>query len=546
MNDIELAEAISAEVGLHYKRGRSNCQVLPLHSLLCFRSLASVICAVFGVPLGLGNNLDSRIEALLSAAELGKPEIYRLRELRNNGNLGAHPEDNPNTDFLRLALASDRAARELIKSVYALRVGPVPDDLVTVDVATDELQRIGYQATFERDIDSMYRAGLYLQSRATQASQNGSGIIRSDGFMASAVQDIDQAIFWFKHAAEGGHVEAMYQYGLYRSRHGVQAIDPLYAHQEGERYLFRAGELGNADALFEMGNLFYEGSRLHGQDMDQARGYYERAAELNHPGALAQLGYMYSHGVGCEANLSTAAQYSLRSAEAGFPQGQYNASQLYRRGDGVEQDLAKSLEWLEKSVAQQYRPAQLQLAQLITEGYVTDRPGYDPMALLEASWEAPDLRSRALLSIAKLSASQQGLKSMIRAANEIQQAYELALDEGDNWGVADSCRQLGKMIAASLRGEGPNRVPDRDLQMPYLFACCLFDADGVPLARKATFMDRYQELISKVATGDAGAANQLSDFLIRMACIPSPSKGSVSSTTQRNRNKRAKRKQSRR
>lgn len=540
MNDIELAQAISPEVGLHYKRGRSNCKVLPLHSLLCFRSLASVICAVFGVPLGLGNNLDSRIEALLGAAELGKPDIYRLRELRNNGNLGAHPEDNPQMDFPRLALASEKAARELIKSVHAIKVGAVPHDLVIVDVATDELQRIGYQAAFERDVDSMYRAGLYLQERAEKASQNGSGIIRSDGFKANAAQDIDQAIFWFKHAAEGGHVEAMFQYGLYRASNTIEPVDPLYAQQEGERFLFRAGELGSADALFEMGNLFYDGSRLHEQDMDQARLYYERAAELNHPGALAQLGYMYSYGVGCEANAQTAAQYSLRSAEAGFPQGQYNASQLYRSGAGLDQDLDKSLEWLEMSVSQEYRPAQLMLAQLIIEGYVSDRPEYDPMVLLQSSLQAPDLRSRAFLSMAKLSQVDQGLKSLIAAADQIQQAYELALVEGDKWDTAEPCRKLGKMIATRLRVLPRERGPDPELEMAYLLACGLFDAEGVPLAKRAQFINRYQELIGLAAKGLPGATQRAADYLIAKACIQSPFRSDSPKANQKKPNKRKK------
>tara|TARA_Y100000296_G_scaffold87152_1_gene130108 strand:+ start:438 stop:2093 length:1656 start_codon:yes stop_codon:yes gene_type:complete len=539
MNDIELAEAISPEIGLHYKSGRSNCQVLPLHSLVCFRSLASVICDEFGVPLGLGNSLDARIEALLSAAELGKPDIYRLRELRNNGNLGAHPEDSPQTDFLRLAQASDKAAQALIKSVYALRVGPVPRDLVTVDVATDELQRIGYQATFDRDVDSMYRAGLYLQSRATSASQTGSGAIRSDGFLLSTAQDIDQAIFWFKHAAQAGHVEAMYQYGFYRSRNRIDVVDPLYAQQEGERFLFRAGEEGNADALYEVGNLYYDGSNLHDKDLVQAREYYERAAELNHPGALGQLGYMYSYGVGCEANLSTAAHFILRSAEAGFPQGQYNAAQIYFSGKGVNQEVDKALEWLERSVAQDYRLAQLQLAQLLVEDQVT-APDYDPMDLLQSSLQAPDLRPQALLTMAKLMFAEQSLKSWVLAANQIQEAYELALEEDQPSVQLDYCKKLGKEIAAKLRNVTPGKMADQDLEFAHLSACCLFDANGVPLPKRADFNDRLQELVGKLATNVPGASEQLGQFFLQRSCLRPGSTAKAQTTAPGSQSKRPK------
>jgi len=120
MNDIEIALQVSAEVGLHYEQGRANSRVLPEHSLKCFRSLASVICHFLDNHLSLTMKLDDNIYAIETSRLLKKPDIYRLHALRLNGNKGVHPEACPETDFLSLASESEKAALDLIKTLYKL------------------------------------------------------------------------------------------------------------------------------------------------------------------------------------------------------------------------------------------------------------------------------------------------------------------------------------------------------------------------------------------------------------------------------------------
>jgi hypothetical protein len=155
MNDIEIARQISPEVGLHYEQGRANSRVLSEHSLKCFRSLASVICHYLDNRLSLTMKLDDNIHAIKTSRLLKTPDIYRLHVLRLNGNKGVHSEACPETDFLRLASESEKAALDLIKTLYKLDTGEDSTDLEIADVASNELQRICYKAMFEQDVDAM-------------------------------------------------------------------------------------------------------------------------------------------------------------------------------------------------------------------------------------------------------------------------------------------------------------------------------------------------------------------------------------------------------
>lgn len=493
MNDIQIAEAISSKIGLHYKEGRSNCRILPKYALTCFRTLASVICDLIAGEDGPKGKLEVRIDLMLDAKLLDKSTAYRLHELRNNGNKGTHPDQYPNADFDELASSSETAAVKLIAALYRSRVSKLPEDIEIADVASTELHRLGYLAMFERDVDAMYRAGLYLQQRAENDSKVGSGFIRPDGYMVTSEQDIEQAMLWFKCAAKEGHVDAMYQYGLYRSKSKAVPEDPNYVRQDGERYLFLASEEGNADALCANGDLYRYGSALHDKDLSMAIEYYEKAAAQKHPVAMATLGYMYSKGEGCEPDAEAAAQMSLRAAEAGYPQGQFNVCQHYLKGDGIELNAEKGYAWLDAAADQGYQPAQLLIAQLMIIGM--EWPKYDARDLLQSAAQESYLRSRVLLSLSKFERKQsKGLQSWVLAANYLQQCYALVVDEEDCHDIKDEVMALARTVVERLRAHIKMVGTQKD--SADLLACCMFHASGVPLTdeEKRQFFREFTEI----------------------------------------------------
>tara|TARA_R110001592_G_scaffold89644_5_gene263512 strand:+ start:299 stop:1870 length:1572 start_codon:yes stop_codon:yes gene_type:complete len=522
MNDIQIAEAITPQIGLHYKEGRSNCRILPKYALTCFRTLASVLCDLIAGEDGPKGTLEGRIDQMFAEKLLDKSTAYRLHELRNNGNKGTHPEQYPNANFDELASSSETAAIKLIEWLYKSRGGKLPEDIEIADVASTELHRLGYLAMFGRDVDAMYRAGLYLQQRAENDSKVGSGVIRPDGYMVTSEQDIEQAMLWFKCAAKEGHVDAMYQYGLYRSQSKVVPEDPIYARQDGERYLFLASEQGNADALCASGDLYRHGSALHDKDLSMAIEYYEKAAVQKHPVAMATLGYMYSQGEGCEPNAEAAAQMSLRAAEAGYPQGQYNVCQHYLKGDGIELDAKKGYAWLDAAADQGYQPAQLLIAQLMIQG--EEWPKYDAHDLFQSAAQEPYLRSRVLFSLSKLEREQsKGLESWLNTASYLQKCYALVVDEKDCHGIKDEVIASSKTVVGRLRTHVQMVGPQQDGSD--LLACCLFHASGVPLTEpeKLQFYSELSDIAVQAAADRVAGIDKGMDksqqFLLRRACI---------------------------
>ena len=61
------------------------------------------------------------------------------------------------------------------------------------------------------------------------------------------------------------------------------------------------------------------------KDMSAAVKWYERAAALNDPSAMPQLGYYYKMGIGGTKDEKRAAGYTLRAAQAGSCTAAYNA-----------------------------------------------------------------------------------------------------------------------------------------------------------------------------------------------------------------------------
>ena len=68
--------------------------------------------------------------------------------------------------------------------------------------------------------------------------------------------------------------------------------------------------------IYFKGEIFYYG-RLGYVDYEQARVWYEKAAEQGEGSAMFSLGYMYANELLGESDYSTAAEWYRKAAEAG-------------------------------------------------------------------------------------------------------------------------------------------------------------------------------------------------------------------------------------
>ena len=117
---------------------------------------------------------------------------------------------------------------------------------------------------------------------------------------------------------------------------------------EAKRYFKRAADLGNTDAMNEMGYLYEAG---HGVPTDyvHARIWYQKAADLGNAGAMLSLGGLYDNGLGVEQDYALACPWYQKAADSGNTIAMLNLGYYYEHGLGVEQDYVQARTWYRKA-----------------------------------------------------------------------------------------------------------------------------------------------------------------------------------------------------
>ncbi|MCP4006364.1 MAG: sel1 repeat family protein [bacterium] len=85
------------------------------------------------------------------------------------------------------------------------------------------------------------------------------------------------------------------------------------------------------------------------RDVDEARRWYRKAAEVHHPEALFGLAEIYSNGTGVEKDPGEAMHLYLLAAGQGHPRAQYQYGIGLLDGVGAEVDLIQAHKWLNLS-----------------------------------------------------------------------------------------------------------------------------------------------------------------------------------------------------
>lgn len=116
--------------------------------------------------------------------------------------------------------------------------------------------------------------------------------------------DYTEAVYWYRKAAEKGHIEAMYS----------------------------------------LGNCYYHGKGVT-RNYNKAKDLYERAAELGHMGAQFNLGRCYKKGFGTPVNYIEAFAWFLKAAEQGYALAQNNVAVCYEQGIGVPVSEDNAVKW---------------------------------------------------------------------------------------------------------------------------------------------------------------------------------------------------------
>ncbi len=176
-------------------------------------------------------------------------------------------------------------------------------------------------------------------------------------------QEYEQAVEYFRKAAEQGHTDAQFYLGYcYENGQGV-AQD----YMEAVKWYKKAAEQGDADAQFNLG-VCYDNGRGVAQDYKEAVKWYREAAEQGDASAQCNLGYCYKNGQGVTQDYNEAVKWYRKAAEQGDADAQCNLGYCYDIGQGVAKDYNEAVKWYCKATEQRNARAQNNLGDCYENG----------------------------------------------------------------------------------------------------------------------------------------------------------------------------------
>jgi hypothetical protein len=163
--------------------------------------------------------------------------------------------------------------------------------------------------------------------------------VAGSGATAAVVKDTNPRVAWAAlESDQEVQLASLAQQGDTRSMLGLaymrlNSVDPRYAPDKAAEFLERAATAGSAEAQFELAQLFEKGLGVP-QDFDRALALYNQSAEQGFADALNDLGFIYYQGglnITRDPNLGL--EYFQKAADARHPQAMFNVAALI--DDGV-------------------------------------------------------------------------------------------------------------------------------------------------------------------------------------------------------------------
>lgn len=192
----------------------------------------------------------------------------------------------------------------------------------------------------------------------------------------------------------------------------VQAAE-LWTEIYNERLV--AAKQGSAEAQFEVGAMLENGRGVTA-DRDQARKWYQKAADQNHSRAVQaiarmkdntrrlnmiekqaeaddveaqyKLGTMYLTGTGTAVDLKQSEQWLTRAAKKGHTKAQFKLGHLHYVELAEDGDMNTAFEWFSKAADSDYPPAYYYLGDMYATGSSVDRDYYKARNWYEKAREA--------------------------------------------------------------------------------------------------------------------------------------------------------------
>lgn len=206
---------------------------------------------------------------------------------------------------------------------------------------------IAYRDGSDGPPKNLVEAFKWFQLSALQgnkAAQFNLGMMYDNG--RGVRQDYAKAVNWYRKAIDQGSVTAKYRLAYhYFYGFGIPK-NPVKASELYEQAKARTG-FANEFALAH----YQEGSE------PEAVRWIRFVAEQGDADALFNLAIMYYNGQGVPQDYVEAVKWFSKAAEQGVPEAQYNLGLMYFNGQGVPQDYVEAHFWSNLAAAQGYKEA---------------------------------------------------------------------------------------------------------------------------------------------------------------------------------------------
>lgn len=136
--------------------------------------------------------------------------------------------------------------------------------------------------------------------------------------------------------------------------------------------LNEAKERQNSEAMYELGNCYFEGLGEKGSEQ-QAFLLYKSAAQLGHRDAMNNLADMYLNGEGTEVDEQQALIWFKKAAQLGVAEAMFTLGMMYEKGLGTECDESQAFYYYTCSAEQQDGEAMYRIGMIYFSGELGQR-----------------------------------------------------------------------------------------------------------------------------------------------------------------------------
>lgn len=162
-----------------------------------------------------------------------------------------------------------------------------------------------------------------------------------------AAGDIDEAVTYFRKAANLGAGEAAHEIGVIGRR--LEKGDGLEKDEEKAAHCYRlCGEMGDDETWLYLGKLYLRGLNGGKPNPRKAKRALEHASEAGYTEAAVLLARIYDEGVMGQVNPATAFKYYLLAAQRGDSEAMLMTGLFYAQGVSVPKNTVEAERWIRK------------------------------------------------------------------------------------------------------------------------------------------------------------------------------------------------------